>query len=298
MNIVGVGAIFIDDIVLSDGRTHMGVLGGGTVHAMMGAAIWDERPGLCAFAGEDLPESVEIHLNAAMDIQGVIRLDFPQIRAWQIFEDDGTRHEIHRVKEIAPFIAGTQPKHLHPTYKKSKAFYLLQHFDGVCTWINEDTRNSIILWEPNALSMSADNRDAMREVLQNYPEIDVVSPNLDEAKAVYGINSPEACIDAMFDDGAKAVALRMGAEGSIVADRETGEQHHIGVVRVPEIVDQTGAGNAYCGGMLAGMVQGKSLQESAMMGVVSASFCLESVGVIGFDTVTIEERDRRFEQLK
>jgi hypothetical protein len=37
---IGIGAVFIDDIVLPSGQTYMGQLGGGVVHALMGAAVW------------------------------------------------------------------------------------------------------------------------------------------------------------------------------------------------------------------------------------------------------------------
>ena len=53
--IVCVGSIIIDDIVLPDGVTRMGVLGGGVSHAAAGAATWGERPGIVACVGHDLP---------------------------------------------------------------------------------------------------------------------------------------------------------------------------------------------------------------------------------------------------
>ena len=53
--LVGVGGLFIDDIVRPDGRTFMGELGGGVVHALMGAAIWGERPGIVAPMGQGFP---------------------------------------------------------------------------------------------------------------------------------------------------------------------------------------------------------------------------------------------------
>ena len=152
---IGVGSVFIDDIVLADGVTHMGVLGGGTVHALMGAALWDERPGLCAFVGNDLERETVDYLGQHFDTEGLVELDGPQMRAWQIFEHDGTRRELHRIKEIAPYVAGTQPQHLPPDYQKSQAFYLLQNFDGIHNWL--ESVCGLVLWEPNALAMLPDS---------------------------------------------------------------------------------------------------------------------------------------------
>jgi hypothetical protein len=51
--------------------TYMGVLGGGVIHAMLGAAIWGTRPGLIALAGYDLPPAIRLHLQQNLDLQGL-----------------------------------------------------------------------------------------------------------------------------------------------------------------------------------------------------------------------------------
>jgi len=93
------------------------------------------------------------------------------------------------------------------------------------------------------------------------------------------------------------VALRMGEDGSIISDKQTGKHQQVGVVEVNHIIDQTGAGNSYCGGLLAGLVQGKSLKESAIMGTVSASFCLETIGILKPEQIDSKERDKRLQLL-
>lgn len=293
--IVGVGSIFIDDIVLPDGRTHMGQLGGGTVHALMGAALWGERPGLSAYAGEGLPSAVEAQLARHLDLRGLVRLDQPQIRAWQLFEADGTRTEVHRVAQTAPFVSGAQPGDLPDAYRRSPAFYLLQTFDGIRPWL--DAVPGLKLWEPNALTMHASQRDNMREILSS-GALAVVSPNLPEARAVYGLYDPDDLIAAMLDDGAPAVALRMGAAGSLVATRDAPQPRRVAAVPVAQIVDQTGAGNTYCGGLLVGLQRGCDVFEAALLGAVSASFCIETVGVLDPDACPPAERDRRLAHLR
>ncbi|MBN1201090.1 MAG: hypothetical protein JXJ20_04465, partial [Anaerolineae bacterium] len=86
---VCVGGIIIDDIVLPNGETRMEVLGGGVVHAAAGIKIWDQRAGMVACAGKDLPDSARQRLARDFDLSGLIWLDLPQARAWQLFEWDG-----------------------------------------------------------------------------------------------------------------------------------------------------------------------------------------------------------------
>lgn len=288
----GVGAIFIDDIVHPNGQTFMEQLGGGVVHALMGAAIWDTRPGVVAICGRDLPHSIQLHMEKYLDTSGLHSINLPQIRAWQIFETDGTRRELYRVSDTTPFVAGAQPNHLPAAYRECRAFYLLQSVEGIRAW--RHAVNGLVLWEPLQQIMTRENLAFIREVLQEN-NIDLFSPNLAEAQALYGQLSPEELVDAMLADGAHIVALRMGAQGSLVANRT--ERFHIPAVPIDPIIDPTGAGNSYCGAFLLGIIRGKSLQEAGFMAAVSASFCLERVGTIDPAQVNRDERDKRYDAL-
>ncbi len=292
-HIVGVGAVFIDDIVLPSGQTYMARLGGGVVHAVMGAAIWDKKPGILALVGQGLPEESSELLERHLDTRGLVKLGIPQIRAWQLFEEDGSRRELYRVKETKPFISGAQPEHIPESYQKSSGFYLLQDTDGIRAW--RKAVDGLILWEPLQQIMTTDNASAIRSVLGEC-HIDVISPNLIEAQAIYGELNPDELVNAMLADGANCAALRMGAEGSIVANQQ-GERYHLDAVTIPQIIDQTGAGNTYCGGLLAGLIQGKPLRAAGAMAAVSASFCLEHVGIVDPSLVKSVDRDMRYQQV-
>lgn len=292
--LVGVGSVFIDDIVLPTGQTYMGRLGGGVVHALMGAVVWDERPGIVGLTGQGLGETAEATLNSAFDAQGMIQLDIPQARAWQLFETDGTRREVPRVTDIEPFIEGPQPYQWPAVYDDSRAVYLLQSFDGIQAW--GAVLDGLVLWEPLQQVMTPGRHSEMAQALESGCA-DIASPNLIEAQAVYDLSDPADLVRAMWDNGAKTVALRMGEQGSLVGQRDTGELHHIPAVTGLNVVDQTGAGNTYCGTLLAGLMHGRSLIESACMGTVAASFCVEQVGVLDPSQVESDVRDKRYETL-
>ncbi|MBC7811923.1 MAG: hypothetical protein H7175_12285 [Burkholderiales bacterium] len=296
-NLVGIGAVFIDDIVRADGTTHMEQLGGGVVHALMGAALWDECPGIVAVIGDGLPDSARTLLDTNLDTRGLYPLGIPQMRAWQLFEHDGQRRELYRVKITEPFTTGAQPSHFPAAYEGSKAYYLLQGFDEIRTW--REKLKGLVLWEPlqQIMMPDADNRAAFRAVLRDCA-IDIVSPNLIEAQAIYGDDlSPDDLLSALLDDGAHIAALRMGPVGSLIARRDTGERCSISVVDIAQMIDQTGAGNTYCGALLVGLMRGEKLQNAAVMGAVAASFCLEHIGVLNPTGVDKAERDKRYRKL-
>lgn len=291
--IAGVGAIFIDDIVLPDGRTYMGRLGGGVTHAMMGAALWGERPGIVALTGVGLPHDARKQLDRWLDTRGLHELPIPQMRAWQIFEHDGTRRELYRVAEAKPFTTGAGPEHFPDEYRNCRALYLLQDFEGVTAW--RRAFDGMLLWEPLQQIMARDRRETLRRVLQ-MNAIDVVSPNLAEAQAVYGPLPSNELASALQQDGAKTVVLRMGRHGSLIVG-QNGERWHVPAYPVQSIIDQTGAGNTYCGAFLLGIAQGKSLPEAGAMGAVAASLCLEQAGVMDLSHIAPMKRDHRLREI-
>ncbi|MBN2303108.1 MAG: hypothetical protein JXQ72_01445 [Anaerolineae bacterium] len=295
---VGVGSIIIDDIVYPDGQTSMGVLGGGISHAAAGMLIWDQCPGIMACAGRDLPAKALARLERDFDIQGLIQLDQSQARAWQLFEWDGKRTEIFRVDDVEPFIHAPQPDQVPDSYRGARGVYLLRGARSLPAW-RALYPAATLLWEPFQQYMVPANAVEFRAALQ---QVDIVSPNLLEARQVYNLDNPTALVNAMLDDGAQIVALRMGEAGSLVAcqaNRRTGRRIiAVPAVPVPEIVDQTGAGNTYCGAFLVGWLETGDLVTAAVYGAVAASFALEVTGVADPPANLAEVREERCQWLR
>ena len=89
---------------------------------------------------------------------------------------------------------------------------------------------------------------------------------------------------------AEAVIVTQGEAGSLVSTQD--DEYRIPAVKPKQAVDPTGAGDAYRGGLLSGLVQGKSIKESAKMGSVCASFCVECYGTQDY-RFSKEEFDER-----
>ncbi len=286
---LSIGSIFIDDIVYPDGRTDMEILGGGGVHTAAGMSVWEERAGLVASMGTGMPEAAAARIERDFDSQGVVHLDIPQMRAWQVFEWDGKRTELFRVKEIDPFMRAPRPGEIPASYSPAQAVSILRDAEDFLAW-RAVFPQATVFWEPEQMFMEPQNSAAFRAAL---PQADIVSPNRLEASLVYGFDDVHRLLDAMLTDGAKVVALRLGEEGSWVASAD--ERLHIPIVPVPQVVDVTGAGNTYCGGFLVGWQRTHDLRTAGCYGAVAASFAIESVGVLKLPTP--EERDRRYQAL-
>ena len=107
---------------------------------------------------------------------------------------------------------------------------------------------------------------------------DIFSPNVEEAISLVGDGAPEILIARLAAAGAPIVALRMGADGSLVYRAGAGTLQHIPAVPVT-VVDQLGAGNAYCGGFLVGWLETGDLRQAGRYASVAASFLVEQFGL-------------------
>lgn len=68
-----------------------------------------------------------------------------------------------------------------------------------------------------------------------------------------------------------------GEHGSVIVSDE-GETHIPSISRPETLVDPTGAGDAYRGGLIKGLVAGQSLEQACRLGTTCASFAIEVQG--------------------
>ena len=92
---------------------------------------------------------------------------------------------------------------------------------------------------------------------------------------------------------ARALVITRGEHGSTVATED--EWTDVAAVTPHRIVDPTGVGDAYRGGLMKGIVLGLPYETCARMGSVAAAYVLEHLGGLSH-SYTWEEFQNRFEQ--
>ena len=96
----------------------------------------------------------------------------------------------------------------------------------------------------------------------------LLTPNLDEARALAGEQDPEAAARALAARTGAPVVVTLGAEGALVVDRESVER--IPAPRV-EVVDTTGAGDAFNGALACELAGGGALLDAVRSAVEVAA---------------------------
>lgn len=92
------------------------------------------------------------------------------------------------------------------------------------------------------------------------PHLDVFLCNLEESRMITGKNDPLEAANDLLLHGTKQAIVKLGAEGCLLAGPDEGMRRIPGM-RV-EVVDTTGAGDAFAAGLIAAILRGADLPEA------------------------------------
>ena len=134
--------------------------------------------------------------------------------------------------------------------------------------VSFDTNLRLKLW-PLARA-----RVAMREVMA---ETDICLPSFDDITALTGLSDADAIVDHCLGLGARVVALKLGAEGALVAD--AGQRVRL-APHPCNAVDATGAGDTFGGAFVARLLAGDGIEAAGRYAVVAAALSTEGYGAV------------------
>ena len=113
------------------------------------------------------------------------------------------------------------------------------------------------------------------ELIEALQLVDVLKPCKAAAREITGESDYEKMATKLLRLGPKLVAITMGAEGSLVASATA--MQHVPAFKVT-IVDSTGAGDAFMGGLSFGLLQGWDLADIGLFANACAAICCTKVG--------------------
>jgi sugar/nucleoside kinase (ribokinase family) len=119
----------------------------------------------------------------------------------------------------------------------------------------------------------------MRLLKPSLQYIDYFIPSLPEAQAIVDLDEPVEVARALIDHGVGTVALKMGADGCLVMSPEK-KTFRLPAFEV-EVVDATGAGDAFAAGFIAGVWHGWSIEKTALFASAVGALCVTGSGASG-----------------
>lgn len=282
--------IIIDDIIFPDGRSAMGIIGGGGLHAAVGMRLWSREVVLISAVGQDF--ELDSLTPYGLDGSGLLVTDLPTPRAWQLFEEDGRRTQIFRVPDDVCYAQLVLPPSPRTIPAGLKAAHHIgrgdAHEEEMVLALKE--AGVVLSSEPIINETLTDEERA--SLLRCLAHFEIFAPSTAELPLLVDESTVEDQLRALAALGPQVVTLRQGASGSIVYERETDRFWRVPAAEA-DVVDVTGAGNAYCGGFLVGWLETGDVRRAAAMAAVSAACAIEQVGPPPIDEEVMASVRRR-----
>lgn len=146
--------------------------------------------------------------------------------------------------------------------------------DEICHYLEKS--HAKLVFAPGTYQLKAD--------VKRYPKIlersELLIVNLEEAKKILNINLKETVevkilLAKLLLLGPKIVVVTDGAEGSYATDGQ--RNLRLGIFPT-QLVEKTGAGDAYSSGLLTALILGKSLEEAMVWGTINAGKVIGRIG--------------------
>lgn len=300
------GRLQRDYLLPPTGHPLIDVPGGNLLYAAAGLGVWDSRVGLLARVGEDYPhEWLRSFDKRGWDTRGIrILAGALDLRNFQAWLDLQTVQHANPVAHFArlglPFpksLLGYQPpaetdedrRTAHPASPRPDDIpsdYLYAHAVHLCP-LDYATAGRLLsaFWQANVTSMTLDPAatymtgttfDDVRTMLHG---LTAFLPSEGELRSLFWGRTDDLwqMAEALGSFGCEFIIVKRGAHGQLLYDSISKKRWEIPAYPA-HLADPTGAGDAFCGGFLAGYHKTFDPLRAVLYGSVSASMTIEGSG--------------------
>jgi 2-dehydro-3-deoxygluconokinase len=269
------------------GRSYLQGFGGDTSNFAIAAARQQARVAYLSAVGDDPYGQM---LRALWTKEGVdhtqVRTDSDAFTAIYFATHDAQGHH------FSFFRSGSAASRMTPkslSYASIAAAKVL-HLSGISLAISESacdtcyaaiehakSSNAMLCFDTN-LRLKLWSVQRARAVMSDViAQSDLCLPSYDDVVAITGLTDPDALVDHCLRLGARNVALKLGADGAILANSE--RRHRI-PAHPCKPVDATGAGDAFGGALVARLLAGDDLLKAGRYASVAAALSTEGYGAV------------------
>jgi sugar/nucleoside kinase (ribokinase family) len=290
-DLVVLGNLLVDDVVLCDGSTRMAEPGGAAMYAALGARLWGVDVGVCSVKGSDYPPAaLEAMAARGIDLAGVHALERPGIRIWLLYEERG-RQFVHRRGRPSHLAVSPDASSLPGTWRTSRAFHV-----SPMPFARQRELVAELAAVPGAFVSLDPLAPVTPETLGDWRELAAKVDAFFVGEDELTVDTEHLSLLRQLAGGRlRHVVLKRSSRGGelydVAADRVVPW-----VARAEAVVDPTGAGDAFAAGMVAGLLRGESVERALRRGLVSASFALQGFGPAALLSATPGEAEARLRE--
>lgn len=287
-------------------RPLLDVPGGNLLYAASGARLWADEVSLLARVGENYPhEWLKLFQQKGMNPKGIKIIPGPiDMRSFMAYTDAQTSQQTNPVSHFArmglPFPKGLlgyqapevgqdsrllanldSPKlsDIPADYYVAKAVHLAPLDLLTHSLLAPAFRHAgvpIVTLDPGNGYMNANYLDDLRSLLQG---VTAFLPSEEEIRNLFWgrTNDLWEMAATLASFGCDIIVIKRGGRGQFIYERASGKKWELPGYPA-RLVDPSGAGDAFCGGFLAGFASTFDPLQAAMHGNISASFSIEGSG--------------------
>lgn len=295
------GMFIIDEFSFADeqgkltGKTVAPQIGGGGTYATIGARIWlpPDIIRMIVDRGNDFPQDIQNRLLTYGSDIWHFRDDINRVTTRS---RNSYRGEYRGFEYITPRIRLTprdlerarltRPASVHFICSPTRALQIISEIQEIEGW------NPTTIFEPIPDRCIPEELPSLKAVL---PHIAILSPNAEEALSLLSL--PLVVTKSAVENAASeflkmgvgkensgSIIIRSGALGAyVITSNRKGQwidAFWSSAENIDEVVDVTGAGNSFLGGLAAGLsIANGDVYEASLYASVSASFTVQQFGV-------------------
>jgi ribokinase len=296
MDVVTIGWLTIDDIVLTDGTYRQAVIGGGAIYSAIGAHLFADHVAIHSVCGKPHFDRLVREIAArGIDTGSIRTIEGNGLELWLLHESEVHKQQVPKLSSSPADEMDKKRGPLLDAYRTAKGYHIApQTPAGSLANLSDLGKLS---HRPIVTMDILSDVFIDARLYQDLSFLDRLTAFMPSESEIIRIWRP-ANLEHWLTDNAIHhschVVAKLGEKGSLLAETRTGRLSHVPALEV-DAVDTTGAGDAYCGGFIAGLIKGQPPTVCAAMGTVAASYVVETCGALATLRPRPAERKARLE---